>query len=147
MYFGSPWSSDNTAIFICINDIVGDMECFRNLFAEDTSVQQPIIDNTPFYKVNRGLQRLTVFGEQRLILFNAIKTEYMIISRQRNRPNHSDLFLNGGKISKVDNHTHLGVTIRNTLSLSVLINSAIAKADRGLNIIRRCQKILQRNVI
>ena len=73
------------------------MECFINLFADDTSVQQPIIDITSFDKVNRDLQRLSVFGEQWLILFNAIKTEYMIISRQRNRSNHPDLFLNGKK--------------------------------------------------
>ena len=69
----------------------------------------------------------------------------MIISRQRNRSNHPDLFLNGKKISEVDNHTHLGVTISNTLSWSVHINKAIAKADRRLNIIRRCQKILPRS--
>ena len=73
---------------IYINDIVDDMECFINLFVDDTSVQQPIIDITSFDKVNRDLQRLSIFGEQWLTLFNAIKTEYMIISRQRNRSNH-----------------------------------------------------------
>ena len=61
-------------LLIYINDIVDDMECFINLFAVDTSVQQPIIDITSFDKVNRDLQRLSVFGEQWLILFNAIKT-------------------------------------------------------------------------
>ena len=69
----------------------------------------------------------------------------MIISRQRNRSNHPDLFLNGKTLSEVDYHTHLGVTICNTLSWSVHINKAIAKADRRLNIIRRCQKILPRS--
>ena len=69
----------------------------------------------------------------------------MIISRQHNRSNHPDLFLNGKKISEVDNHTHLGITICNTLSWSVHINKAIAKADRRLNIICRCQKILPRS--
>ena len=67
------------------------------------------------------------------------------ISRQRNRSNQPDLILNGRKISKVDNHTHLGVTICTTLSWSVHINSAIAKAYKGLNIIRRCHKILPRS--
>ena len=69
----------------------------------------------------------------------------MIISRQPNRSNHPDLFLNCQKISEVDNHTHLGVTISNILSWSVHINKTIAKADRRLNIIRRCQKILPRS--
>ena len=80
---------------IYINDIIDDMECHINLFADDTSVQQRITDRTSFDKVNRDLQRLTVFGEQWLIIFNAIKTEYMIISRKRNRPNYPELFLNG----------------------------------------------------
>ena len=69
----------------------------------------------------------------------------MIISRQRYRSNHPDLFLNGKTISEDDYHTHLGVTICNTLSWSVHINKAIAKADRRLNIIRRCKKILPRS--
>ena len=68
---------------IFINDIVDEMECLVNLFADDTSVQQRIIDITSFDKVNRDLQRLTGFGKQWLIIFNAIKTEYIIISRKR----------------------------------------------------------------
>ena len=87
---------------IFINDIVDEMECLVNLFADDTSVQQRIIDITSFDKVNRDLQRLTCFGKQWLIIFKAIKTEYIIISRKRNRQNHPDLFLNGDVISEVD---------------------------------------------
>ena len=87
---------------IYINDIIDDMECHINLFADDTSVQQRITDMTFFDKVNRNLHRLTVFGEQWLIIFNAIKTEYIIISRKRNRPNYPELFLNGVPISEVD---------------------------------------------
>ena len=89
---------------IFINDIVDEMECLVNLFADDTSVQQRIIDITSCDKVNRDLQRLTGFGKQWLIFFNAIKTEYIIISRKRNRQNHPDLFLNGNVISEVDQH-------------------------------------------
>ena len=49
---------------IFINDIVDEMECNINLFADDTSVQQRITDMTSFNKVNRDLQRLTGFGMQ-----------------------------------------------------------------------------------
>ena len=55
------------------------------------------------------------------------------------------MHLNGEKISEVDHHTHRGVTICNTLSWSMHTNRAIAKADRRLNIIRRCQKLLPRS--
>ena len=57
---------------IFINDIVDEMECLVNLFADDISVQQRIIDITSFDKVNRDLQRLTGFGKQWLIIFTAI---------------------------------------------------------------------------
>ena len=67
------------------------MACFINLFADDISVQQPIIDITSFDKVNWDLQRISVFGK----LFYAIKAKYMIISRQRNRSNLPNLFQNG----------------------------------------------------
>ena len=77
--------------------------------------------------------------------FQCIKTEYIIISRKRNRQNHPDLFLNGDVISEVDQHTHLEVTISNRLSWSSHINAAIAKADRRLSFIRRCQNILRRS--
>ena len=60
---------------IYINDIIDDMECRINLFADDTSFQQRITDIKTYDKVNRDLQRLTVFGEQWLIIFNALKTE------------------------------------------------------------------------
>ena len=122
------------------------MGCHINLFADDTSVQQRIADTTSFIKVNWDLQRLTVFDEHWLIIFNSIKTECMIISRKRNRPNYPDLFLNGELISEVDQHTHLGVTFRrNTLSWSFHINAAIAKADRRLPVLRRNQKLLHRS--
>ena len=118
------------------------MECNINIFADDTSVQQSIIDITSFEKVNSDLQRSTVFGKQWLILSNALKAEYMIISRQRNRPNHPDTFLNGEPILEVD---QLGLTICNTLSWSVHIKRVIAKADKRLNVIRRCQQVLPRS--
>ena len=130
---------------ILINDIVDEMECHINLFADDTCVQQKIIDMTSFDKVNRDLQRLTGFGKQWLVSFNAIKTEYIIISSKRNRLNHPDLFWNNDVLSEVDQHTHLGVSISNTLNWSAHINAAIAKADRRLSVIRRCQNVLPRS--
>ena len=76
--------------------------------------------------------------------FNAVKTDYMIITKKRNRPNHPNLILNGEVISESQNHTHLGVTINNKLSWSVHINTAIAKADKRLSVIRRCRDQIPR---
>ena len=62
------------------------------------------------------------------VKFNAIKTDYMIVSKKRNRPNHPDLILNGKIISESENHTHLGVTINNKLSWSVHLNMTIRES-------------------
>ena len=40
---------------IFVNDIIDEMECIVNLFADDTSVQQKIIDITSFDAVNIGI--------------------------------------------------------------------------------------------
>ena len=76
------------------------MECIINLFADDISVQQKINDITSFDIVNRDLLRLIIYGAQWLVKFNAVKTDYMIITKKRNRPNHPDLILNGEKTSE-----------------------------------------------
>ena len=125
---------------IYINDITGNMECIINLFADDTSAQQRI-NNVASFEIS---SRLTSYGVQWLVKLNANKTNYMIITRKRNRPNHPNLILNGETISESQNHTHLGVTINNKLSWSVHINMTIAKADRRLSVIRRCRNQIPR---
>ena len=123
---------------IYVNDITKNMECTINLFADDTSVQKRIDNAASFDIVNRDLQRLTSYGAQWLVKFNAVKTDYMITQKPI-CPYHPNLILNGETISESENHTHLGVTINNKLSWSVHINMAIAKADRRLSVIRRCR--------
>ena len=62
-----------------------------------------------------------------MVKFNATKTDYMIVSKKRNRPNHPDIILNSEIISESENHTQFEVTINNKLSWSVHINMAIAE--------------------
>ena len=129
---------------IYVNDITENMECTVNLFADDTSVQQRINNANSFDIINRDLQRLPSYGIHWLVKFNATKTDYMIVSKKRNRPNHLDLIIKCEIISESENHTHLGVTINNKLSWSVHINMAIAKAARRLSVIRRCRDQIPR---
>ena len=75
---------------------------------------------------------------------HATKTDYMIVSKKRNRPNHPDLILNGEIISESENHTHLEVSINNKLVWPVHINMTIAKADKSLSVIRRCRDQIPR---
>ena len=60
LFRGPPRIDIRTAVFlIFVYDIVDEMECIVNLFADDTSVQQKIIDITSFDAVNRDLLRLS----------------------------------------------------------------------------------------
>ena len=115
-----------------------------NLFADDTSIQQKLTDLTSFSPIKRDLERLSKYGNNWLLKFNATKTEYMIVSKKRSRTNYPNLYLNGTNITVTEHHTHLGVTISNNLSWSTHISAAIAKADKRLTVIRRCRHILPR---
>ena len=49
---------------------------------------------------------------------------------------HPDLSLNDTKLTGVNNHKHLGLTISNNMSWSSHINEILAKAEKRLLIIQ-----------
>ena len=56
---------------------------------------QKCLDNYEVFKViNDDLLKLSFYGSQWLISFNALKTEYIIVSKRKTRGRHLDLFLN-----------------------------------------------------
>ena len=61
---------------IYVNDITEKMECTMNLFVDDTSIQQKLTDLTSFSPTKRDLERLSKYGNNWLLKFNATKTEY-----------------------------------------------------------------------
>ena len=61
---------------------------------------------------------------------NALKTEYIIISKRKTQTMHPDLLLNDTKLTEVNNHKHLGLTISNNMSWSSHINGILAKAEK-----------------
>ena len=75
--------------------------------------------------------KLSIYGTQWLITFNALKTEYIIVSKRKTRAMHPDLFLNDTKLTEVNNHKHLGLTISNNMSWSSHINEILAKAEKN----------------
>ena len=118
---------------IYINDIINDLQCNVNLFADDTSIQKWLDSHDDFKVINDDLLKLSIYGTQWLITFNALKTEYIIVSKQKTRAMHPDLLLNDTKLTQVNNYKHLGLTISNNMSRSSLINEMLAKAEKTLN--------------
>ena len=60
---------------------------------------------------------------------------------------HPDLLLNDKKITEVNNHKHLGLTISNNMSWSSRINEILAKAVKRLSMMRRSKHILPRGCL
>ena len=79
--------------FIYINDIINDLQCNVNLFADDTSIQKCLDNYEAFKAINDDLLKLSFYGSQCLISFNALKTEYIIVSKRKTRGRHPDIFL------------------------------------------------------
>ena len=111
--------------------------CNVNLFADDTSIQKCLDSHDDFKVINDDLFKLSAYSTHCFITFNALKTEYIIVSKRITRAIHPDLLLNDTKLNEVNNHKHLGFTISNNMSWSLHINEVLAKAEKRLSIMRR----------
>ena len=69
--------------FIYINDIINGLQCNVNLFADDTSIQKCLDNYEAFKVINDDLLKLSLYGSQSLISFNALKTECNIVSKRK----------------------------------------------------------------
>ena len=68
---------------IYINDIINGLQCNVNLFADDTSIQKRLDNYEAFKVINDDLLKLSLYGSQSLISFNALKTECNIVSKRK----------------------------------------------------------------
>ena len=119
-------------IYMYINDIINDLQCNVNLFANDISITKCLNSHADFKVINNDLLKLSAYGTQWLIIFNVLKTEYIIVSKRKTRAMHPDLLLNDTKLTEVKNHKHLGLTISNNMSWSSHVNETLAKAEKRL---------------
>ena len=117
------------------------------MFADDTSIQKCLDSHDDFKVINDDLLKLSIYGTQWLITFNALKTKYIIVSKRKTRAMHPDLFLNDTKLTEVNNHKHLGLTISNNMTWSSHINEILAKAEKRLSMMRRSKHILPRSCL
>ena len=123
---------------IYVNDIINDIESEILLFADDTSMYEPILDpNISIPKVNRDLNRLGSWSMQWLVNFNPLKTKYMIISKKLHKQNYPPLFLNGTQLDKVNKHTQLGITFNDKLTWDDHIRDKCSTASKRLTLLKR----------
>ena len=133
---------------VFINDIVDIVKSEIKLFADDTSlyltVDHPI---TAAATLNTDLSSIDEWSKRWLISFNAVKTDSMIISRKHQSPAHPPLVFQGHILNSVNNHKHLGLTLRSDLKWSDHVNLLIIRASKQLNILKSLQYRLNRETL
>ena len=102
---------------IFINDVTAGVESDIHLFADDTSLMEIVNDiNESYAKLNRDLNRLSIWADRWLITFNAAKTVYLKISRKVIQTPKPLLKLKGVTVKEVQTHKHLGLTFNTNLT-------------------------------
>jgi hypothetical protein len=128
---------------IFINDITEGIESDIHLFADDTSLMEILNNyNESYARLNRDLDRLSVWADRWLITFNAAKTVYLKVSRKVNQTPKPLLVLKREPVKEVLTHKHLGLTFNNTLTWSDHIDKLATKAAQCVGLLKRiCREV------
>ena len=90
-----------------INDIVDNINSSIRLFADDTTLY--IIVDNPVQaadQLNSDLLKIHQWPTKWLVTFNPSKSESVIFSRKRNKPNHHNIVMNQKSIEEVNFNLH-----------------------------------------
>ena len=118
------------------------------MFADDTSLFSHVDDPVrSALELNEDLETVKLWAWQWKMHFNAEKTEEVIFSCKRFKPNHPPLLLGNGQVAQKMEHKHLGVILDSKLDFQSHIRQAIGKARRGIGMIRYLSKYISRNVL
>ncbi len=78
------------------------------------------------------------------MVFSAMKTYYMIVSKKSNPVQYPDLVFNGNILKRADSHKHLGLTIKNNFDWNDHIQNTIVKAKKRIHCINNIKLLLPR---
>ena len=128
-----------------INDIVENINSSIRLFADDTTLYT-IVDN-PLHAANRlnsDLSQIHQWATKWLVTFNPSKSESIIFSRKRNKPNHPNLVMDQQPIQEVNSHRHLGLALSNDCTWHDHLEYIKSKAWTRINVMRKLKFKLDR---
>ena len=130
---------------VYVDDIVNDINSNIFLFADDTSLLEPISDpNLSFQKLNEDLEQLNKWSKSWMVTFNPTKTAYIIFSKKLVRPIHPDLYLDNVKLNEQSKHKQLGVLFNNNMTFDDHIDQQCNKAMKRLTTLKRLQHKIPR---
>ena len=126
-----------------LDDIVINLACAIRLYADDACLIE-IVDSSPAVsaaKINSDLQSLLNWSIQWLMIFNALKSLALTLTRKRN------LTINGVILEEVSQHPHLGLVINKSLTWENHINYTLGKAWKIVDIMRCLKYTLFRKAL
>ena len=129
---------------IYVNDITDSLLSLTRLYADDSSLfcsTSNIQDIEGM--LNHDLHQISLWAKRWLVNFNPNKTEAVLFSLKANSPTPSLLFDNVN-INFVDNHKHLGLTLKSNGQWSTHIANILQSASKTLNIMRKLKFTLSR---
>ena len=136
---------------IYINDLPDDLSCNVKLFADDTSIFSSVIDsNVSHAEVNNDLNKIQNWAFQWKMQFNPDPKKSAIevsFSRKINRYNHPPVTFNDSHVVIKENTKHLGMILDGKLDFKAHINEKIAKASKGIGIIKKLSLLLPRKTL
>ena len=133
---------------VYINDIVENVNSDIKLFADDTSLFSVVQNVTRSAdELNGDLERVRLWAWQWKMQFNAEKTEEVIFSTKRKKPNHPALMLGGDEVVRKTEHKHLGMILDDSLNFKSHVKEAIVKARRGIGLVRYLSKYVSKHVL
>ena len=133
---------------VFINDIVSDINCNIRLFADDTTLYLIVDDPLDASRlINNDLEKIHKWSIDWLVTFNPQKTESMLISKKRNKPQHPPLIMNNVILQSVTEHKHLGLILTENGSWDKHIDLVISKSFKRLNVLRNFKFKLNRTCL
>ena len=128
-----------------INDIVESINSSIRLFADDTTLY--IIVDNPLHaanQLNSDLSKIHQWATKWLVTFNPSKSESIIFSRKRNKPNHPNVVMDQQPIQEVNSHKHLGLILSSDCTWHDHLEYIKSKAWTRINVMRKLKFKLDR---
>ena len=133
---------------IYINDLPDNLESLAKFFADDTSLFSTVRDPVKCTKVlNDDLLKVSNWAFKWKMIFNPDITKQaqeVIFSRKSKKTDHPADYFYDAPVEKTSCQKHLGMHLDEKLSFNTHIKDKIAKANKGIGIIRKLSYFLPR---
>ena len=136
---------------VYINDLTDNILSDMRLFADDSSLFTCVkgVDETQD-KLLKDLDTITAWAFQWKMVFNPDLTKQaieVIFSCKKKITDHPELLFNGIPVARNPFTKHLGVYLDSKLNFSKHIKEKVAKAMKGITLLKYLSKYVERNVL